>query len=96
MNQKSMSIIICVSKTGDRLSFIHNDKLMGLTKHGRSTISRASFVEPSADNKWTADMAPVGGPVLGPFDTRSEALDKEVKWLNENNLGRTTCESVVL
>ena len=33
------------------------------------------------DGRWTADLAPVGGPVLGPFVHRSEALDAERAWL---------------
>lgn len=37
-------------------------------------------------NKWWADMAPVGGPVLGPFDGRQQALDEEVAWLRANNI----------
>lgn len=37
-------------------------------------------------NKWWADMQPVGGPVLGPFDTRDEALEKEVEWLQKNKI----------
>jgi hypothetical protein len=32
---------------------------------------------------WTADMSPVGGPVLGPFATRTEALQKETEWLDQ-------------
>lgn len=55
-----------------------------LNELGKLDISRASHVEPTSDGKWTADMSPVNGPVLGPFDTRTEALQKEVKWLNEN------------
>jgi len=52
-----------------------------LTEIGRVEISRASHVEPTADGNWTADMGPVGGPVLGPFAKRSEALAAEVEWL---------------
>ena len=29
----------------------------------------------------TPDLRPVDGPVLGPFDRRSEALEAEVAWL---------------
>lgn len=37
-------------------------------------------------NKWWADMQPVGGTVLGPFDKHSQAIDAEVLWLREHNL----------
>ena len=51
---------------------------------GHVTISRASHVEPTTDGKWTADLAPVAGPILGPFADRSEALDAETTWLRDN------------
>ena len=51
---------------------------------GSAVIQRGSHVEPTADGSWTADLSPVNGPVLGPFSTRSEALDAEVEWLLEN------------
>jgi hypothetical protein len=51
---------------------------------GQARISRASHVEPDSQGRWIADLAPVGGPVLGPFDRRSEALEAEVAWLEEN------------
>ena len=47
-------------------------------------IKRASHVEPTALMQsigWTSDMSPVGGPVLGPFDNRQDALTAEVEWL---------------
>jgi len=37
-------------------------------------------------NFWWADMLPVGGPVLGPFDTHEDAIAAEVEWLNAKNL----------
>jgi len=37
-------------------------------------------------NKWWADLAPVVGPVLGPFETREEALRAELEWLHANGL----------
>ena len=41
------------------------------------SITRASHVEPDAEGRWLADLTPVAGPVLGPFDLRSEALAAE-------------------
>ena len=51
---------------------------------GNVSIRRGSHVEPTPDGRWTADMSPVNGPVLGPFAHRSEALDAEVRWLEEH------------
>ncbi|MEW4489458.1 hypothetical protein AB1L42_15355 [Thalassoglobus sp. JC818] len=51
---------------------------------GSAVIQRGSHVDPTAGGSWTADLSPVNGPVLGPFSTRSEALDAEVEWLLEN------------
>ncbi len=45
--------------------------------------TRASHVEPCAGG-WSADMSPVGGPVLTGFTKRSQALAAEVAWLEEN------------
>lgn len=48
-------------------------------------IERASYVEPTEDGQWTADMSPVQpGVVLGPFKLRSEALRAEEAWLREH------------
>jgi hypothetical protein len=57
---------------------------------GVLAISRASQVEPDDKGRWRADLAPVGGPVLGPFDRRSEALRAERRWLEERWLGKLT------
>lgn len=35
---------------------------------------------------WWADLTPVGGPVLGPFNVRDIALSEEIKWLKKNGL----------
>ena len=51
---------------------------------GQVSISRGSHVEPDANGQWLADLSPVSGPVLGPFPTRSQALEAEVTWLNVN------------
>jgi hypothetical protein len=48
---------------------------------GAVEIRRASHVEPDPEGKWWADLSPVGGPTLGPFARRSEALAAEAGWL---------------
>lgn len=53
---------------------------------GTPAVRRASHVEPTDDGRWTADMGPSGGPVLGPFARRQQALDAEVQWINDNVL----------
>jgi hypothetical protein len=55
---------------------------------GNLVISRASHVEPNDSGRWLADLTPVAGPVLGPFDLRSEALEAEQAWLVTNWLTR--------
>ena len=53
-----------------------------LAQIGRASISRGSHVEPDQDGRWFADLAPVGGPRLGPFARRSDAVNAEVEWLH--------------
>ena len=48
---------------------------------GPITIRRASHVEPDCDGLWWADLTPVHGPKLGPFDRRIKALEAETSWL---------------
>lgn len=50
---------------------------------GRPRIRRASHVEPNSTGTWLADLSPVDGPVLGPFDKRADALAAEQAWLEE-------------
>lgn len=50
---------------------------------GKPEIKRASYVEPGKDG-WTADLSLSGGPVLGPFRTRGEAVKAELEWLNNH------------
>jgi hypothetical protein len=57
------------------------DEGIDLRELGLLKITRASHVEPDEDGNWLADMGPVGGPVMGPFGTRSEALAAERAWL---------------
>lgn len=51
---------------------------------GQLLIRRGSHVEPTVEGNWTADLSPVGGPVLGPFSTRTEALNAEITWLGDH------------
>jgi hypothetical protein len=57
------------------------DEALDLREIGKLQITRASHVEPDAEGYWWADMGPSGGPVLGPFRSRSEALGAERGWL---------------
>ena len=60
------------------------DESIDLAAIGALSIARASHVEPDAAGRWVADLAPVGGPALGPFALRSEALAAERAWLEAN------------
>ena len=51
---------------------------------GKPSITRASHVEPDSTGRWIADLSPVGGPKIGPFDKRTDALAAEVQWLRAN------------
>jgi hypothetical protein len=83
MSQPIIEHLISVDDEG-RLTFIYSDDLLFLHELGRSSVTRASHVEPTSAGEWTADMNPSNGPVLGPFKTRKEALDAEIEWLKEN------------
>ncbi len=60
------------------------DERIDLSCLGGLSIRRASQVEPDGDGQWWADLAPVGGPRLGPFAWRSQALDAERSWLEDH------------
>ena len=51
---------------------------------GHPVVVRASHVEPDEAGRWVADLTPVNGPILGPFDRRSDALAAEQRWLETN------------
>ena len=57
---------------------------VNLHQLGRLSIQRGSHVEPTADGRWTADLSPVNGPLLGPFVSRADALAAEEAWLLEH------------
>ena len=72
--------------------FVHPDgtarglygELIDAAEIGPATTVRASHVEPHPSGGWTADLQPSGGPVLGPFPLRSDALAAERAWLTRN------------
>ena len=57
---------------------------ISLSRLGSIKIRRGSHVEPIAGGKWIADMSPVGGPKLGPFAVRSQALAAERRCLEKH------------
>jgi len=59
------------------------DEALDLREFGKVRITRASHVEPDAEGCWWADMGPSGGPMLGPYGSRSEALGAERGWLTK-------------
>ena len=69
------------------ISCVYSEEL-NLASLGTLAIRRASHVEPDVHGQWLADLAPVGGPKLGPFNQRSLALAAEQAWLAEHWLTR--------
>ena len=67
---------------GGRVRCLYDERL-DLPTLGRLSIHRASHVEPDGRGRWWADLAPAGGPVLGPFTLRSHALEAERAWLEK-------------
>ena len=57
------------------------DETIPLQQLGNIKIRRGSHVEPVAGGNWVADMKPVDGPVLGPFNMRSEPVTAERRGL---------------
>ena len=78
-----MQIII---ESGGTVRCVYAEEI-DLAALGSPVITRASHVEPDQQGRWWADMSPVGGEVLGPFLSRSEALAAEQEWLQVNWLG---------
>jgi len=81
---RAMQLVV---EPGGAVRCIYGEEI-DLAALGSPTISRASHVEPDQQGRWLADLSPVAGPVLGPFDVRSEALAAEHSWLETHWLGR--------
>ena len=73
---------LIVTGTGE-LRCIYSDSIP-LSQLGRLSIIRASHVEPNSAGQWMADLSPVDGPRLGPFEFRTDALAAEVDWLRKH------------
>jgi hypothetical protein len=71
-----------VVDTGGGVRCIY-DEALDLRELGKLQITRASHVEPDTEGNWWADMGPSGGPVLGPYESRTEALGAERGWLTD-------------
>ena len=64
------------------MQFIHSDDLEPLLCLGDVSIQRVSNVEWDGERGgWCAAM--VGGPVLGPYRLRGNALASELDWLRK-------------
>ncbi len=68
---------------GARITMIYDENL-DLRRLGKTSIQRASWVEPTEDGSWSADLGVSSGPRLGPFAKRSEALFAEQNWLERH------------
>lgn len=71
------------------------DETLDLAMFGQLDIRRGSHVEADVAGRWWADLCPVDGPRLGPFDRRSEALTVEREWLEQNWLQPSTVSGTV-
>jgi hypothetical protein len=74
--------------TDGTIAAIYDDALLPLIAQGNAVTTRASHVEPhpTKSGLWTADMAPVDGPVLGPFPSRAAALAAEREYIHRHAL----------
>lgn len=71
---------LTIDPTGD-VRLIYDDELAVVARAlGTVSIRRASHVEWLGDG-WYADLSPMNGETLGPFDTRGAALAAERDWL---------------
>ena len=58
-------------------------ELVSVRSMGSVSIQRASHVEPDSSGMWVANLGPVNGPRLGPFENRTDALKAETNWLKK-------------
>jgi hypothetical protein len=82
MRVRIMQLVI---EPGGAVRCIYTEEI-DLAALSSPAIVRASHVEPDQHGRWLADLSPVNGPCLGPFETRSEALAAEHSWLETHGL----------
>jgi hypothetical protein len=63
------------------------DEAIELRSIGRLSIERVSHLEPMNGGDWLADLSLCGGPILGPFPSRTQALESERRWLQHHLRG---------
>jgi hypothetical protein len=77
---------LLIDRQGNGLCLYSED--IDLASLGHLSICRASYVEPDATGQWWTDLLPVGGPKLGPYQKRTQALEAEIIWLQQWLEGR--------
>ena len=67
------------------IAHIYDDDMRGLFAGEWKATRRVSNVEPADGGGWSAYMTMAGaaGVVLGPFESRAEALAAELRWLRQ-------------
>lgn len=80
MTRQTFELVVAPDGTGRCLY----DETLDLSRLGEVQVRRASHCEPDQAGMWWTDLAPVGGPNLGPFKARSQALAAEVEWLGRH------------
>ena len=75
-------MLIVITPVGD-VRCLYDESLY-LSSLGSVHVQRGSHVEPDFVGQWFADLSPVGGPRLGPFLRRSDAINAEVVWLQDH------------
>ena len=73
---------LVVLKTGN-LRCLYSEAI-DLTALGAVQIRRGSYLDPDEHGCWYADLFPVDGPRLGPFEHRHSGLAAEREWLEMN------------
>lgn len=80
----SEPVTILISPAGE-VTLLYQEHV-SLTALGPHQIRRVSRVEPDDRGRWYADLSPCGGPRLGPYALRSQALAAEVRWIAHHRL----------
>jgi hypothetical protein len=66
---------------GGIVKYLYNENFEPI--EGKTTITRASHVEPEENGKWSVDLSPINGEVVKGFDKRSDALKYEEGRVNQ-------------